>query len=124
MSGDQVYYNHLLRHLKVKINFSLSLFQIFVHLRSKSSCILFANFDLNFCNLARKASVHFWITDPDCLDAIASLGMLRCHHGIEMVSSEDLEVTGDDLTLQKENIALEAVPHVKELLADLLQVVD
>ena len=26
MSGDQVYYNHLLRHLKVKINFSLSLF--------------------------------------------------------------------------------------------------
>ena len=41
-----------------------------------------------------------------------------------MVSSEDLEVTGDDLTLQKENIALEAVPHVKELLADLLQVVD
>ena len=87
MSGDQVYYNHLLRHLKVKINFSLSLFQIFVHLRSKSSCILFANFDLNFCNLAGKASVHFWITDPDCLDGIASLRMLRCHHGIEMVSS-------------------------------------
>ena len=50
--------------------------------------------------------------------------MLRCHHGIEMVSSEDLEVTGDNLTLQKENVALEALPHVKELLADLLQVVD
>ena len=82
-----MYYNHLLRHLKVKINFSLSLFQIFVHLRSKSSCILFANFDLNFCNLAGKASVHFWITDPDCLDGIASLRMLRCHQGIEMVSS-------------------------------------
>ena len=82
---DQVYY--LLRHLKEKKNFSLSLFQIFVHLRSKSSCILFANFDLNFCNLAGKASVHFWITDPDCLDGIASLRMLRCHQGIEMVSS-------------------------------------
>ena len=36
----------------------------------------------------------------------------------------DLEVAGDDLTLQKENVALEALPHVKELLADLLQVVD
>ena len=34
-------------YLKVQINFSLLLFQIFVHPRSKSSCILFANFDFN-----------------------------------------------------------------------------
>merc|ERR1719500_302604 len=35
----------------------------------------------------------------------------------------DLEVAEDDLTLQEEHLALEAVPLVKVLLADLLQVV-
>ena len=35
----------------------------------------------------------------------------------------DLEVAEDDLGLQEEHLALEAVPIVKVLLADLLQVV-
>ena len=41
-----------------------------------------------------------------------------------MVSSLIWRSRRYDLTLQEENIALEVVPHVEELLADLLQVVD